>query len=773
MKLSNMAGTNCMAHMEGRKMRSSKAFSIYKFMPLVALLALAAVVPSQTFGSVSVDIDYGVGLFSGEGVAAKSNEYGTKNLLFGDLNANYYTEGQYLLFRAHDVATESQEYKIVGGVRESYRYNLGFDETTHHYSVGNMTVYSNPGSAALTPIATPYDTTTWTAFEYKKNINNINGGFELTFGTPYFFNVNASHVGFGGMLPQGAAAPNVDANNVATTDSYLEFPMPLDATMNDVTAEAGYRGEHFVLSLKAALSNYAPTNQTMTFVAPAWNPADAAATHPIAATDTTFALAPSNSVTYGASLSVLDLPMNSVFGLALERQSFTNDVTIANQAIIVTSAPGATTKTYALKTFSSAANEFLGSEGYMTIKANLTSRPLSDLSTKLYYDYTNRSVDSNTVTFTYGTLSVSNTVDPVLGTNRMFDYQQHRGGLDVGYKLNPQNRFNGGYEMKSIHRDGRPEAPNTSDSTVSLGYKNTSFDLAAFKLKYVYLNRNTDYGWSTLGNGSNDVATAYRWFRRYDVASKVDHKLKFGVDLAPIEALDIGANYQVAYAKYSDANWMGVQSALSNSLQTDATFRLTDLIRISGLFEIEKTDRFAAHRTWNTTTGGANPANPTTPVTGGGYNWTGDLNDQITSYGVNASFPIIEDKIQMTVGWRREKGDGQFAIGMQPGALDAATALGIAANPNVATTFSTVDNYGDFTKDTVGAEIAYKYSKALKLALIYSYEHMTWSDLFTDSYQLAPVTGSSPKYSTPYFTGAFADQNYVVNELMVKATYQF
>ena len=68
---------------------------------------------------------------------------------------------------------------------------------------------------------------------------------------------------------------------------------------------------------------------------------------------------------------------------------------------------------------------------YYSLGANLTSNPVKDLTTKLYFKYLDRRNDSDQVTFTNPTSARH----PAQVTNALFGYNKTSAGAEVTYRF--------------------------------------------------------------------------------------------------------------------------------------------------------------------------------------------------------------------------------------------------------------------------------------------------------------------------------------------------
>ena len=96
--------------------------------------------------------------------------------------------------------------------------------------------------------------------------------------------------------------------------------------------------------------------------------------------------------------------------------------------------------------------------------ANLTSNPVKDLTTKLYFKYLDRRDDSDQVTFTNPSSPASGSV-----TNALFSYNKTSAGAEATYRFLKNLKGIVGYDFTDTRREGGDDFLTYSD--VSLRYR--------------------------------------------------------------------------------------------------------------------------------------------------------------------------------------------------------------------------------------------------------------------------------------------------------------
>ncbi len=95
---------------------------------------------------------------------------------------------------------------------------------------------------------------------------------------------------------------------------------------------------------------------------------------------------------------------------------------------------------------------------YWNLGANLTSNPMKDMTTKLYFKYLDRKDESDQVTFTNPSSLASGTV-----TNSLFSYDKTSAGGEVTYRFLKNLKGILGYDFTDTRREGADDFRHVSD----------------------------------------------------------------------------------------------------------------------------------------------------------------------------------------------------------------------------------------------------------------------------------------------------------------------
>lgn len=643
--------------------------------------------------AVSGDVSLGGRLVAGENQSAKFREYrDLDDGVFGSFMVELYKEGCFINLKGENVGLtdehvglDDQSYKLKGGKFESFKYSLFYDEIPHNLSFHNRTFFTGVGSNNLVGTFSASPNAWPSRFDYAIQRRNYGGGIELSLNTPFYFSAKVIQQDTKGLKPLGATT-------AATTGPFYEMPEPVDYRTFNTFLETGYRTNKLILSLDGMLSIFNNKNDYLS-----WS-------------GRSNSLPPDNGYWKIGGQAAIKLPLKSTLAVRASHAQLENEPNLI------------TTDT------------FKGDVTYTSASAALSSNPIKPLDTKIFFNYLRKDNDSNTFTFAGAQTEV-------------FHYKKLNGGLDIGYRLPLGTKANTGYEYMKVDRV-RQDASTTEDHIVYAQLKNDYLDMVSAKVRYQYLNRGAEFDKWAVGTGS-DTATLGRFERRFDVTDKTQHAVKAGVELTPLEHLEMGIEYAYKIDDYDvDQTKLGRTLLKRHEVLFDAAYELPGVFKVSGYFDYEKVKDESNHRYFQT---GGNP-DPSSGTTISGttytsYNWSATLNDENIGYGAAVEVPIVKDKLDFLTSWDYARADGKVVFRPSGPALVF------------------IDHYDDYVKKTLNAKFICKLTRELKLTAGYLYENYEYVDQEFDGYQFVLGTNA--------FSGAYADHDYEAHVGYLMASYRF
>lgn len=702
---------------------------------------------------ITGEVELGVLSVQGGEKSAKFNEYRDMkqgvltNMRFGGDNGFYYMD-----FTGENVGRDDQFFEMKGGKYGFFDYSVYYNEIIHNLSFGAKTFYTNPGSNSIdyaldyayankdrSAITTtwlpsiPTDARQWNTFDYSIKRQDSGASINFSFGTPFYISVDGNQLETTGIQPRGTASNLAKEAKIASTSSgNIELPVPVDYLTSNLNIRTGYNTKKYSFALGGSLSRFENANQFLTFRNPF-----------VVSQIQTEDLSQSPDNNYYklmAQGSVRQLPLNSALAFNLGWSKLQNKIDLLTKSTSSTAGTTTTPPTYSIRTLGLNVPQFEGDIMYQTASVALTSMPVKALSTKIYFNYLNKGNDSTIIEYSNGTKTVD---------SELYEYNKNDYGIDVGLSAG-KTKLSVGYEFLKLERErARPDAVFSRDDSFYFELKNNSLEWLTAKMKLKRLNRKGDFQ-----DGNNNDSNYLWYFRRFDVASKIEDSVKLALDFDPTERFNLGLEYIYKKNDYTQSVLLtGRQSDQRDEYYVDMAYQTPNILTLTAFFDYEKVRNTALYRSNST-----DPALGSTSSTV--YNYTGDLTDATYSYGVGLRAPIIKNKLDFVASWTYEKANGNVDF-QSPNDWGA----GGSANK-----WWDVPISDDYTKQAVNLKAIYHVAKNLDMTFGYAYEDYTYEDLSTQGYQYLMPNTTSP---TMFFTGAYTDSNYRVNTAYLVVGYKF
>lgn len=697
-------------------------------------------------------VDLGVRSVSDGDKSAKFQEYrDLKPGVFSDLTFGGDNGAYFMDFTGENIGRNDQKFEMEGGKFGTFKYSLHYDEIVHNYSFGAKTFYSGVGTASLDYSATnrakntdaaytpaiSTDAGLWAStFDYSIKRKDTGAMLDFTFGTPFYVTLDANQVETKGVRPLGTpGGVYVDRKGVQTSSfgNVVELPAPVDYRTQNLNLKAGYNTKTVSFGFSGLLSRFENANDLLT-----WR-------NPFVSTqsfsETSSMPSDNNYYKFNAHGALKQLPLNSSLAMQVGYSKLMNEIPLLSTIAYATSGTATTSPTYKSQSLILNNQTFKGDIEYNTASVALTSEPVKSLTTKVYYNYLKKRNTSTEITYTNVT-SVS---------NELLGYEKNNAGVDLGFKVTPKTKLGVGYEYLMMKRSPRPDAENNQDNSVYGEVKNSSLDWLTAKVKYQRLWRKSKFENGSAGAGPADQLYIERFVRRFDATDKVQDSLKFGVDIAPLEHLDIGLEYIYKKNDYKDTI-LGRLSDERNEYYADVAYTMPERFKLTAFVNYEEVKAKSYHRYISPS--GTFSFDPGAAPVANSYNWSENLTDKNWMYGLGLEVPAIKDRLTFVASWIYEKTDGQ---------ADFSSQNNFGAPLNIA-------SYDDYTKQGLDLKAIYKATRSLDLTLGFAYERFTISDAQWDGYQYVVSSAGVP---VTYLSGAYSDQNYNVSMVYFMASYKF
>ena len=632
-----------------------------------------------------------------------------------------------------NLGRDDQYISLKGGKFGVLKYELFNDDVIHNTTFNAIAPFNGIGTNRLTFIgATPASSlANWNKFDYSVQHKNYGGFVEgrATADSPFYFRIDAKQRQSDGIRTLGAAGTSPGGPN-------YELQAPIDWTTTDVVGEVGYTTRKMHLSLSYLYSKFEDNNQFLTWQTPLVTSGPNQELSTIAMDNKLERLA-LNGVFRG-------LPLDSTLAIRGVYTKVTNGFPIAPTFLSVSGTTGTN------RNAGASSPNFTGEVVNESVSAAYNSHLARGWDSKVYYNYYKRENNSSEIVFTPTGAGSGGTCDTTINavalttcTTEFLHYKKNNAGLELYYRLNPDNRLAVGYDYLRTERE-RPDFDENTDQKAWIEWKSNSLDFATMRLKYQHLNRTSNF----LLGASTDVFTKYQY--RFDTAPLDRDILKLTLDGNPVPMVDLGVDFIYKKNKYGDTV-IGRTKDTRQEINASASWGDVKVFRVTAFADWEHTQYDSGH--WvGSTVSFPTPVPPGGPnCSSGCYPWSSNVKDKNYLFGVAADWPF-DGRFRLYGSYIWTKADGSVDF--------TAPAFANAAP---------ITNYDNFRKQQLNLKGTYAMTKQWDVTLGYAYEKYDYSDIQMDGYIYNIRTGSNQNY----LSGAYAYPNYRASIGYVWVTYRF
>jgi len=655
----------------------------------------------------------------------------------------------FLRFFGENIGRDDQFAEFKGGKYGVFKYSVYNNNIIHNLTFNAITPFSGVGTNNLTfagaldgTFKPSRNTATWTPFDYSIKHENYGGVFERqsTLSSPFYFRATANQKDTKGLRPHGSAGTSPGGPT-------YEFPVVVDYTTTDASAEVGYATRTAQFSLNASWSKFEDHNDFMNWRNPAI--ANAAST---TTTERTTLTADNNLWKVGANAMWKRLPMGSTLAMRGTYSKLTNDLPVSLTGVAVSGNTGQIVNANPSSTV------FNGELVNKSLSASLTSHLAKSFDSRIYWNWTKKENDSTAIVFRPVNASTSLPaqgcdLNPVTGlavtpaacSTELFHYKKNNLGVDLGYRINPQNKVSGGWDYTDTTRE-RLDFEETKDDKLYVEWKNNSIETLTGKIKYQRLQRRSDFLLSGLNASLSANNFFNKYLQRFDLTTNDQDLAKLGLDWSPRPFLDLGAEIIWKHNDYPDVI-LGRNSDHREELYLTASLGDPKKFRVSAFFDYEQTHYDSTH--WQ---GAPDAATFPTAISATRFQWKGTVKDKNYIVGLGADWPYSDRlKFKGSLIWQETDGTADFS---------ANTPLVLPAN---------IGAYDSFRKIALNLNAVFAVDKNFDLTFGYAYENYRYSDASMDGYRYTLVTGANQNL----LSGAYAFPDYNAHIGYVKLKYKF
>jgi hypothetical protein len=456
-------------------------------------------------------------------------------------------------------------------------------------------------------------------------------------------------------------------------------------------------------------------------------------------TDRTFLASDNRYTRLMGNATFRQLPLGSTFAARFTSDELKSSTALATSVLNTTgqiAATGPSTPT------------FEGRIKNETFTLALASAPARGVDTRLYYNYYKRENDSTRVEF--DSTAIRGPFD-----NEIFAYKKNNWGVEGTYRINRGNRLGAGFDYLDNKREGRFDFDRTKDKKYFVEWKNTSLDTLAARVKYIRLQRDSDFLLGNDGTGSSDVNYLNRFVTAFDLSNVDQDQWKVMLDFTPVPLLDLSLEGIVKNNKYKD-NILGRQKDDRSEVYVSASYGEPGGVRLTVFGDAEDIRYDSQHRIIGTATA-AGAYDPATTATATNYNWTGRIKDRNWATGIALDIPA-GSKLTIKASAIYYKTDGSVDLSLQDGV------------PASVTRPLPIGTWDDSKKTSLNVKGIYKVNKAWSVTAGYAYEKYDYVDSQFEGYR---NTIPAANRADSYLDDIYANPQYKANIVYALVTYRF
>lgn len=289
--------------------------------------------------------------------------------------------------------------------------------------------------------------------------------------------------------------------------------------------------------------------------------------------------------------------------------------------------------------------------------ALVSAQPLPELDLRARYRYYHHDNDTPVLTFPGHTINDQGLVTDSR-RNVPNDYKRQQASFDAGYRIVPDLLVRGGPFWEQWSRSFAREVSELDEfgGKIALDYRPTSW--AVVRADYLLGFRDGtqyqpyDYYAATLDPAEVPDAISFgqlAQLRKFDEADRDRHEVKLLAQLLPRDDLDVSFNGGWTHYDYPHSDF-GAREDERWNVGTELGYVPFDSVSISLWYSYEHSSLHQDSR-WR-------PASGTTVIDAPANDWNSESRDTVHALGASLDLALIEDKLDLHLGYTFESGNG-------------------------------------------------------------------------------------------------------------------
>ncbi len=360
-----------------------------------------------------------------------------------------------------------------------------------------------------------------------------------------------------------------------------------------------------------------------------------------------------------------------------------------------------------------------------TVHANLTTRPLRNVTATARYKYFELNNDTHEHSFT-NVLSGGGDTAPATGTHTSepLDFRKQNAGADISWRIIRQLTAKAGYEYEHWNRGNR-EVASSDEHTFkgSMDIRPLEWLLARVTYAHGVRTIGDPGGYIPLGGNATSFLPPLPQFRKFDEADRTRDKVDVFLQVTPIDTLTISGSFYGQRDNYFNTSF-GLQEAEAYGYSADVTWA-----------PIERFSIFAGYAHDDYKSDEQSCAIPGAGACSAVNIFFVQPRDLLDAVSAGFTVDVIPKRLDFSVGYRFAFGRSKQGTAGVAGATGGSAAVPDPGNP---ADVPTTEN--EFHVFNVVARWFLTQNWILKLG--YQYERYTEKDFTTDG--INPALASTP-----------------------------
>lgn len=624
-----------------------------------------------------------------------------------------------------NLGRDDQYINLRGGRYDVFKYRLYSDSLKHNLTFGGRTPYNGSGSNNQTGTFPALNPNTWSQMGDVGYKRRDTGGFaEFQGASPWYFRVDGNQVKTAGSKI-GSSSLGLSPGNGMT-----ELALPVEYTTRTAIVEGGYNSKTAHVAVSWTTSKFENDQQKVDW------------TNPFLANgkDTSYLGSDTDYSRFLINATVRQLPLATTLAVRYTKDETETD-TILGTTVLHTGgavlATGASSPAY---------NGRIDNE---TFTLGISSTPVRNLDTRIYWNEFEHKDGSTHLTFN------NPAVTTTVYENHLTSFDKTNYGIDAYYRFDRANRFGVGWDYLDTKREDRFDFDRTKDRKWFAEWKSSMIEDVGLRVKYINLERKSDFLLANDGANANDVAYWNRFLKAFDAADLDRDEWKLNLDFSPIPFLDLSFEGNIKRNDYTN-QVLGRLSDDRTEYYLSASYGDPEGVRFTVFGDWEDIEYKSYHRVVgsSTATTPPGPYDPYRAPTSSNYNWEGKNKDKNYAYGVSIDWKATQ-KLVVT---------GSILYYKTDGSVDFASQVGPTSPP------IPIGAYDDSRRTSFNLKGVYALDKSWSITAGYAYEKYDYTDAQYEGYRYTiPATNNA----NSYYNGFNANPDYKANILYGLVIYRF